>query len=200
MSSFQLLKKQLRKEVLEARNAMPARVAAEKSARIIRMLLKLDEYKNTSIIITYLNFRNEVQTGELVRRAMAEGKRVTVPLVDPVSRSLTPSLLSSYPDDLQPGTWGILEPKPHCVRPVDPCRLELVIVPGVAFDGKGNRLGYGGGYYDSFLLKTGSDALFVAPAYEMQLLDLVPRDSQDIRMHCLITEDRIIRFKPASPA
>lgn len=169
-------------------------MVAEKSARIIQTLLKLDEYRYASTIMTYLDFRNEVQTGELVKRAMADGKRVAVPLTDPASGMLTPSSLSFYPDELEPGAWGILEPKPRCVRPLDPSELDLIVVPGVAFDRRGNRLGYGGGFYDRFLLRTGPETFYVSPAYEMQLCDSVPRSSQDVRMHCLITEERIIRI------
>jgi 5-formyltetrahydrofolate cyclo-ligase len=194
LNTIHQLKHKLRKEVLDARIALPPHVVAEKSARIIQTLLKLDEYRYASTIMTYLDFRNEVQTGELVKRAMADGKRVAVPLTDPASGMLTPSSLSFYPDELEPGAWGILEPKPRCVRPLDPSELDLIVVPGVAFDRRGNRLGYGGGFYDRFLLRTGPEAFYVAPAYEMQLCDSVPRSSQDVRMHCLITEERIIRI------
>ncbi len=194
MNPIHLLKHKLRKEVLDARIALPPHVVAEKSARIIRTLLKLDEYRYASTIMTYLNFRNEVQTGELVKRAMAEGKRVAVPLTDPASGVLTPSTLNFYPDELEPGAWGILEPKLHCVRPLDPCELDLIVVPGVAFDRRGNRLGYGGGFYDRFLLRTRPEVFYIAPAYEMQLCDRVPRSSRDVRMHCLITEEQIIRI------
>jgi len=188
------LKHKLRKEVLEARIALPPHVVAEKSARIIQRFLELDEYRYASTIMTYLDFRNEVQTGELVKRAMSDGKRVAVPLADPSSCMLTASSLNFYPDDLEPGAWGILEPKPNCVRPLDPRELDLIVVPGVAFDMRGNRLGYGGGFYDRFLLRTSPQALFIALAYEMQLCDRVPSSSQDVRMHCLITEERVIRI------
>ena len=100
------LKHKLRKEVSDARIALPPHVVAEKSARIIQTLLKLDEYRYASTIMTYLDFRNEVQTGELVKRAMADGKRVAVPLTDQSSGMLTPSSLNFYPDELEPGAWG----------------------------------------------------------------------------------------------
>jgi len=188
------LKHKLRKEVLDARIALPPHVVAEKSARIIQRLLKLDEYRYASTIMTYLDFRNEVRTGELVKRAMADGKRVAVPLTDQSSGMLTPSSLNFYPDELEPGAWGILEPKLKCVRPLDPRELDLIVVPGVAFDRRGNRLGYGGGFYDRFLQRTSPEALYIAPAYEMQLCDRVPQSSEDVRMHCLITEERVIRI------
>ncbi len=174
---------------------MPPHVVAEKSVRVIKRLMALEEYRNASTIMTYLDFRNEVQTGELVKKAMTEGKKVTVPLTDIASRRLMPSSLSHFPDDLQPGTWGILEPKPHCVRPVDPCELDLIIIPGVAFDEEGNRLGYGGGFYDRFLPRTRPGAVYVALAFEMQLRESVEHDDQDIKVHCLLTEERMIRVK-----
>ncbi|MCL6635477.1 MAG: 5-formyltetrahydrofolate cyclo-ligase, partial [Peptococcaceae bacterium] len=109
-------KSELRKDVLLARNALsPAEVAA-KSARIIGRLLAMDEYRRAFTLMTYLDFRNEVQTGELVAKAMAAGKRVAVPVTDIAGRRLTPSLLADFPGDLHPGAWVIPEPRPEAFR------------------------------------------------------------------------------------
>lgn len=190
-----MLKSELRKNVLKDRGALsPAEVAA-KSARIIERLLGMDEYRRASTIMVYIDFRNEVQTGELVQRAMAAGKRVAVPVTDIAGRRLTPSLLADFPGDLHPGAWGILEPKPECLRPLAPEELDLVVVPGVAFDEQGNRLGYGGGFYDRFLPRTRPDTVYVALAFEVQVRPDVYPGPHDVPVHYLLTEDRLIKTK-----
>lgn len=188
-------KGELRKSVLKARSSLTLVQVAEKSARILERLLGLDEYKKASTLMAYLDFRNEAQTGELVQAAMAAGKKVAVPVTDIANKRLTPSLLLDYPGDLHAGAWDIPEPKPECLRPLEPQELDLVIVPGVAFDEKGNRLGYGGGFYDRFLPRTRPDTLFIALAFELQVRPEVYPGSHDVPMHLLLTEDRIIRIK-----
>lgn len=185
-------KSELRKDVLKARDALSPASVAEKSARIMERLLGMDEYRRASTIMAYLDFRSEVRTGKLVEQAMADGKRVAVPVTDVASRRLTPSLLEAFPGDLQPGAYGIPEPRPGCLRPLDPLALDLVVVPGVAFDGEGNRLGYGGGFYDRFLPRTGPGSVFVALAFELQIRPGVHPGSHDIPVHYIITEDRLI--------
>jgi len=178
--------------VLKARQSLTPAAVAGKSALILQKLLVLKEYRQAAALMVYLDFRNEVQTGALVADALDRGKRVAVPVTDVPNRRLIASLLLHYPDDLAPGAWGILEPKPECVRPLEPAALDLVIVPGVAFDLAGNRLGYGGGFYDRFLPCTRPDTVFVSLAFELQIrLDVYPGE-HDCPVHYLITEDRLI--------
>lgn len=190
-----MLKSELRKDVLKARYALTPAELAEKSDRAIDRLLAMDEYRQASAIMVYLDFRNEVQTGGLVTKAMADGKKVAIPVTDIANRRLTPSLLVDFPGDLQPGAWGILEPKPECMRVLEPKELDLVIVPGVAFDMDGNRLGYGGGFYDRFLPRTRPDTVYVALAFELQVWPKVYPGPHDIPVQYLLTEDRLIKIK-----
>jgi 5-formyltetrahydrofolate cyclo-ligase len=188
------MKKQLRNEVIKERNALTPLQAAEKSTAIINRLLALDEYLNAGIIMVYLDFRNEVGTGDLVTRAMADEKSVAVPVTDTAKRLLTPSLILNFPDDLHPGPWGIPEPKPGAVRPLDPENLDLVIVPGVAFDTAGYRIGYGGGFYDRFLSRTVKGTIFIGLAFELQIRPHVFPGPYDIPVHIVLTEDRSIKL------
>jgi len=143
--------------------------------------------------MTYLDFRNEVKTGELIQRTMKMGKKVTVPATDPENIRLTPSLLLAFPEDLKPGSWGILEPAPDCFRPVKPGEIDIIIVPGVAFDEKGNRIGYGKGFYDRFLNET--NAFSIAPVFEMQIRPAFSPGAHDRPVDCLVTEERVIYIK-----
>ncbi len=188
-------KGEIRKKVLKARLALSTEEVDEKSVNILKRLLSLEEYRRAAVLMTYVDFRNEVRTGDLIRESLAQGKRVAVPFTDPQDRRLIPSLLLNFPEDLAPGTWGILEPAPGCLRPVKPAEIDLVVVPGVAFDEKGNRLGYGGGYYDRFLPQTRPDCFYVAPAFELQIRPELTPDPYDCPVHCLVTEKRVIYTK-----
>ncbi len=188
------LKRQLRKDILKVRDGLAPGQVDEKSKEIAARLLDLDEYRRASTIMIYLDFRNEVRTGELVKKSMAAGKNVAVPVTDVAGCRLTPSLLLNYPGDLQPGAWDILEPSPQAVRPLDPEKLDLVIVPGVVFDTAGYRLGYGRGFYDRFLPRTGQGTVFAGLAYEFQVLPDIFPGQHDMPMHLILTEDRLIRI------
>jgi len=188
-----VIKNEIRKSVLRARTALSPAEVTEKSALVIEKVLLMKEYLQAGTIMVYLDFRNEVQTGHLVQHSLSAGKRVTVPVTDVANHKLIPSLLQNYPDDLQPGTWGILEPKPDCLRSVNPAEIDLVFVPGVAFDLSGNRVGYGGGFYDRFLLQTRPHTFYIALAFELQIKPYVYPDEHDIPVHWIVTENRLIR-------
>ncbi len=192
------MKKQLRKEIIAARMSQPQEVVAKKSARITEKVKSLPEFEKAGLIMFYLDFRNEVATGELIKYCLENGKRVVIPITDTKNTRLIPSELKDFPGDLTPGTWGIMEPKPECVRPVEPTAIDFVIVPGVSFDAGGNRLGYGGGFYDRFLRQTRPDTVFAALAFELQIRDDVCPEEHDYPVHYVVTEDRAIKCKQGS--
>ncbi|MCL2337940.1 MAG: 5-formyltetrahydrofolate cyclo-ligase [Firmicutes bacterium] len=189
------LKKELRKSVLSARNRLTAEEIKDNSHAVGDRFLTLEAYLRANTVMAYVNFSSEVQTGTIIRDALHRGKKVVVPITDVANKKLTPSQLLHFPEDLIPGTWGILEPRPECVRPVQPAEIDLVIVPGVAFDTSGNRLGYGGGFYDRFLLHTKPDCLYAALAFEMQIRPNVYPGEYDLPVHLLCTEKRVLDFR-----
>lgn len=183
---------EIRQDVLKARLSMSQEQVLEKSKTIMDSVLASGIYQKSSHIMVYVDFRNEVRTNCLIINALAAGKRVSVPITDIKGKRLTPSELLDYPGDLRPGAWGILEPSESCVRPVDPGELDLVIVPGVAYDAGGNRLGYGGGFYDRFLPRTRPGTVYLAPAFELQVVENVFPGPLDVPVHIIITEQREI--------
>lgn len=188
-------KNKIRKQVLEARSALGQAAVIEKSHQVIDRLLDLNIYQGARTIMVYLDFRNEVKTDSLIKHALGAGKRVVVPVANPVDRSMTPSRLVNYPTDLSSGSYGILEPAPDRVRPVDPREIDLVIVPGAVFDHKGNRMGYGGGYYDRFLPRLKKGAVTIALAYELQVKqdfsNLMGQYDQPVQY--VVTEKRVMK-------
>lgn len=189
-------KQELRQRLLQLREAMPAQAVAQKSSTIAREVLNLAAYRRAQTIMTYVAFRNEVRTEIIIREALNQGKRVAVPLCSRARRQLIASQLLDFPGDLAPGTWGIPEPKPEALRPLDPQAIDLVIVPGVAFDRRGYRLGYGGGYYDRFLLRLGQGSVSVGVAFSLQVVDELPCEEHDRPVNLVITESGI--FGPRS--
>ena len=145
-------------------------------------------------MLCYVSFRSEVSTHAFIARMWADRKRVVVPYC--VAQHLELFCLNSF-DDLAPGTLGILEPKPE-LREQDQRRaevqeLDLLVIPGLAFDRQGGRLGYGKGYFDRLLPGRGPDALLAAVAFECQLFDTVPMQPYDVRVDAVITETDIYR-------
>ncbi|MFZ5597066.1 MAG: 5-formyltetrahydrofolate cyclo-ligase [Bacillota bacterium] len=187
-------KDEMRQQMLARRKTIDQEQVDRMSRAIMERLISTVEYGRAGSLMIYVDFRNEVRTGELIAHALNAGKRVSVPVTHVKDKKLTPSSILSYPGDLEPGTWGIMEPRQSCFRPLDPGELDMVIVPGVAYDLQGNRLGYGGGFYDRFLPRTRPGTVFLAPAFEMQIVDNAFPGCYDVPVHIIVTEKRIINL------
>ncbi|MHB1419512.1 MAG: 5-formyltetrahydrofolate cyclo-ligase [Bacillota bacterium] len=189
------MKRKIRQQIIRLRMEMSLEEVKTKSQAIMDRLLGEEIYRKARMMMVYVDFRHEVETGGIIQNALEGGKTVAVPVCEPRETRLVPSKVMDYPGDLAPGTWGILEPKPDKLHPVEPVELDLVLVPGVAFDVKGNRLGYGGGYYDRFLTRLRPEAMAVALAFEEQILLEVYPEAYDQRVHAIITDQRTIICK-----
>jgi len=186
-------KKTLRKIVLEARELLSINDVTEKSKIIIKNLTSLTEFKRSKLIMCFADFRNEVMTDALIEFCILNDKRVAVPYVTK-NDGRNEILASEIYDlsELEMGTYGIREPKFGYLREIRPQELDLVVVPGVAFDLHRNRIGYGAGYYDRFLRKVKENCFKVGIAFELQLMENIPSDKNDVPMDCVITEKRLI--------
>lgn len=188
----------LRREFLRLRLGLgPA--GEELGRRIQTALIEHDAFVRAGVILVYLPFRGEVPTAAVIEAGLARGKVVAAPLTLATERRLVPLALAGLPDELQPGTFGILEPRPERCPPVDPGRIDLVVVPGLAFDTHGARLGYGGGFYDRFLGRHVPQATRAGLAFEVQVVDRLPTDRHDAAMDLVFTEQRIIQGDAKHP-
>ncbi|ORJ57124.1 5-formyltetrahydrofolate cyclo-ligase [Geothermobacter hydrogeniphilus] len=187
------MKKQLRKNVLRERMELNSHEVAARSRAVCERLLQMPEFCRAETVKFFISFRNEVATGDVIRQALDFGKRVVVPVTDVVGRKMVPSRIERYPQDLHPGAFGILEPAAEKVCPVSPREIDFVAVPGVAFDLAGNRLGYGGGFYDRFLPGLKPEATLVGLAFELQIKEHVYPELHDCPVDWIITEKRLIR-------
>lgn len=163
------------------------------SKEIQENLLSLEEFQRAKVIASYVSMPDEVQTQAIIRSALREGKRVLVPITQSRNRRLIFSKLLDYDDELTPGHFGILEPKTEFVRPTPLDDAEVVLVPVVAWDDRGFRIGYGKGYYDRALERL-PKALTVGLALEAQRVPKIPEDKYDIPLKKIVTEKRILQF------
>lgn len=181
----------LREKMIARRLAMEAAEVERRSRQIIDRIMALSAFQEAGLVFSYVAFRREVETRGLIQAALAAGKRVAVPLVDRANRRLLALEITGF-GDLAPGIWGIPEPRAEVCRPVELAAIDLAIVPGVAFDRCGNRLGYGGGYYDRFLPALPAGAPTVAPAYGFQVVAELPVGPGDVPVRYVVTEEEII--------
>lgn len=185
----------LRQNILGARDRLRSRDRQEKSVAVMENFLSLPEMRQWSTLFIYVNFRSEVETLELIRKSLAAGKRVAVPLVDAAAVRLLPMLITNPEYDLTPGYYNIPEPDPGRSQALEPAAIDAAVVPGSVFDIHGGRLGYGGGYYDRFLQNEAPQAKRIGLAFEMQLVDKVPVEPHDQPLDILITEKRIVNIR-----
>jgi len=187
-----MTKKQQREKLLNKRARLSKKEVDEKSRLIKEKLFKLKDFSSAKKVMFYLDFRNEVATEKMIISALKMNKKIVVPISDRENKSLFLSELKDYQQELSPGTYGILEPKEEYYREVNKKELDLIILPGVAFDKSGNRIGYGAGYYDRFLSQISQTTAKVALAYEFQLVDKIKVNQYDIPVDKIVTEKRVI--------
>lgn len=159
---------------------------AAKSRLISRRILSLDRFRNSLKIALYYPVRNEVDTLDVFSHCLESGKDVYFPRVS----GLTLSFHRVHDlAELTPGAYGIPEPSPESDA-IEPGNLDLILVPGVAFDRSGRRLGYGKGYYDRAMINTALHKR-VSLAYGFQVLDSVPAGKNDLGTGTVVTESAV---------
>jgi 5-formyltetrahydrofolate cyclo-ligase len=166
-----------------------------RSATICALALASPMYAAARAIHCYLPMRSEVDTRPLIADALAQGKRVAVPIVVPKAAELTHAWLESLAADaLAPGVFGTSNPRD--LRPAAPGDWDVVIVPLLAFDKRGHRLGYGKGYYDRLL--AASYATTIGVGFAAQEIDALPAEAHDIALDYVITEREVIVLRPGT--
>ena len=185
------LKRELRKRMLAARRTLTNEERAAHSAAITERLISLESLKQALTVFAYAAMEDEVQTEALIASLLDMGKRVAIPLVTG-KRTMEAVLVPSM-DALEYGAYHILTVREEQQKILPPQEIDCVLVPGVAFDMDGMRLGMGGGYYDSFLPKI-SRAIKIAVAYSCQIVEAIPRLSHDCGVDWIVTEKGSFRI------
>ncbi len=180
-------KRALRRRIVALRDALDAETLATRSKAVREHLFALEAYQAARTVHLFVPFRSELDTRPILEDLWGRGVRAVLPRVVP-DNQLDHCVVTSW-DELEPGAWDIPEPVAACPL-VDPAEVQLICVPGVAFDRKGGRLGYGGGFYDRFL--ESCPAPRVALAFGLQIVGEVPREAHDLLVHRIVTEQEVI--------
>ena len=179
---MQSLKSEIRRSILERLKKQGRKARTQKSRVIEKKLFQRREFQNAKVVMFYLSLPEEVETRRMIRRALLLGKRVAVPKCE--KGRLKPFEIRNL-KEVAPGRYGIFEPRN--ARPIRIDLIDLIVVPGVAFDAKGNRLGRGKGYYDRFLKRVSGRIPVVGLAFKLQKLSALPTSSRDIPVTDLIS-------------
>ena len=182
-------KRTMRNVVIAQRDAWPDAARESAAAAIARRIVALPSFHAARCPLLTLPFRSEWNTRPLIAAAHAQGKTVALPRVDDAARMLDVHVVQDIERETAPGFRGIPEPAASLPR-VDLGAIDWVLVPGVAFDLAGRRLGYGGGYYDRLLALLDAHAQRVAGAFDLQVVPAVPAAPHDLVVDLIVTETR----------
>ena len=186
-------KQSLRAECLGRRDALSTAERRCAGERIVAQLVALEELRRARVVMSFASFRSEVDMLPILEWCRREGKRCVLPRVSG-RRTLEAFEVTDAERQLVPGVWGIPEPMAGLPQ-VEPVEIDVVIVPGSAFDRCGGRIGYGGGFYDAYLRRVRLDVPRIAVSFACQLADEVVMETHDLRMDVLVTEEGVLRFR-----
>ena len=187
------MKQTLKQEIFQKRKSLSKEEVKEKSSLIKSNLYSLEEFKKAKNIMFYVSFKNEVSTRETIKELLAKKeKTIVVPYVLENYPILQLSELKNF-YWLEPKTFGILEPKELYIREFNHEKLDLVIVPGIVFDKKGYRIGYGHGYYDRFLKILKKGVKKIGLAFELQIVGEIPEEEHDVPLDIVVTEKKVLK-------
>lgn len=186
-----MTKSELRKKFIKLREEQPSFKKYKKDKKILQRLARFKPFSLAKDFFTYINHQGEVATDILIKKYFGK-KRIVVPKVD--GKKICLYELHN-PHEFKNGKFGIREPK-FCMLKKDFKKIDVALIPGVAFDKTGHRIGFGSGYFDRFLKKI--HCTTIGLAYELQIVEKVPVDKYDVAVDYIVTEKRIIKCRGAS--
>lgn len=180
-------RERLRTEALHKRDSIPPSVRAELSRQIVDRAINWVNTNRANTVLIYLSMRSEVETDGLLDYLLTQNKIALAPVMDLKRRSLTPYRIVDAKKDLLLHPYGMYQPNRETCSPFPVDQIDLIFVPGAAFDPQGYRIGYGAGFYDRFLPRC-PQAVWIGLAYNMQIVaDTFPQ-TWDVALHRLLTE------------
>lgn len=194
-------KRKIRQEFLKKRNNLSRDEIKSKSEKIEKELFSLPEFQRAKTVMFYVSFRSEVETEKMTRNALKLKKKIVIPVVH--GEKIVVSEIKNLKKELTKGSFGIKEPKKEFRRRVNQKEIDLVVVPGVVFDKRGGRLGYGRGYYDRFLrsksiksrMSRSRQCALIGLAFDLQIARKIPLVKGDMKVDKIVTESGIVDCK-----
>lgn len=184
------MKREIRRKIIGERSLLDEETRDAYSEKISENLLTLAKDMNLHSIFSFLSFGAEASIDPFIESSVEEGHQVYVPRTFIHEKKMVPYLFRGW-DSLVIGSYGIREPGPHCRFSGENEPFDLVVVPGVAFTRNGQRLGYGGGYYDRFLSQLEHRPILIGICFEMQLVTALPVESHDWQVDYVVTENGV---------
>jgi len=192
MEEIGAAKIQTREDIANILSALAEDDKSKKFRAIENRLFEFANFLEAKIALLYINGDNEVQTGNIIKRAYSYNKIVVLPAFDPKTFEMELMKVDKIAQELKPGPRGVPEPNATCCKIVPIDRIDIAIIPGIAFDEKGGRIGTGRGYYDRLIPKLAITTRKVALTLEEQIVPQVPMESHDKHVDIIITDKRII--------
>jgi 5-formyltetrahydrofolate cyclo-ligase len=192
MEEIGAAKIQIREEIAKSISALSASEIAEKIRSIEAKLFDFANFLEAKIALLYVSGDYEVATDHIIKRSYAYGKIVVLPAFDPVKFEMNLMKVDNFEKELVPGPRGVLEPDASRCKIVPLERIDIAVLPGLAFDEKGARLGSGKGYYDRLIPRLAITTRKVALTFEEQIVPQVPMEAHDKHVDIIITDKRII--------
>ncbi|MDR3259346.1 MAG: 5-formyltetrahydrofolate cyclo-ligase [Fusobacteriaceae bacterium] len=186
VNNIQILKNQIRAQLKEKREQISFDNILKSSDRIAHLFLEIIKNNDFNSIMSYCSFRNEVDTDFINKEILKMKKILILPKIE--NNQIIPIRENSLLG-LKKNKFGIYEPDGYCYTD----KIDMIIVPGIGFDKKGNRIGFGKGYYDKFL-KNYKTVLKIALAFEFQIINNIPTEEHDIKINKLISEKKLYHF------
>ena len=192
MEDLKAKKSEIRKTTRAKRDALSKKERSEKSAAIMKQLFDFANFLESRIVLFYMSNNSEVDTEPMVRKALEIEKIVALPLIDPEKQEIVPFKVDNLERDVRPRYRKIREPIPQRCKQIPVQHINLAIIPGIAFDVRGGRIGYGTGFYDRFIPQLDITTRKVALSFECQIVLQIPMEPHDRYTDIIITEKRII--------
>lgn len=180
-------KKNLRRQMKEQRRALTPKERSMRSEEVCKRAMSLPAYNQSENVYCFISLPDELDTTVFIRESLKLGKCVFVPKV--IGEQMVFRAIHSE-SDLEPGCMGISEPKKSCPEPDETQKHGFVLAPGLAFDAKKRRIGYGGGFYDKYFANDRKNYFLAAVGYDFQMVPEIPAEAHDLEMDCIVTEGR----------
>jgi 5-formyltetrahydrofolate cyclo-ligase len=185
-------KHRIRQSILAMRRGLSEAERLARSHCVWERVATLSCYQQARVVLGYMAFDHEVLTDGLIRQSIASGKQIVLPMVQANRQGMALYVIADLQRDVAPGYRGILEPQPQRTRAVAPETLDMALVPGIAFDLGGGRLGFGVGFYDRLLSQLPRGIPTVGLAFDFQIIPRLPSQPHDVMLDAIVTESRVI--------
>ena len=192
MEEISAAKIQIREDIAKSISALSESKKAEKTKAIEAKLFDFANFLEAKIALLYVNGDYEVRTDTIIKRSYGYGKIVVLPAFDPLKFEMNLMKVDNFEKELIPGPRGVPEPDASRCKIVPLERIDIALIPGLAFDEKGGRIGSGKGYYDRLIPRLAITTRKVALTFEEQIVPQVPMESHDKHVDIIITDERVI--------